>query len=287
MKPPAFDFVCPASIEETIAILEASGESVKIIAGGQSLMPALNFRLAAPAALVDLGAIGALTVIREEKDAWVFGAMVTHRTVEKDPRIREVLPLLSHAMTHVAHVQIRNRGTIGGSLCHADPSAEWPALCIACDAVMVIAGPRGTRCVPAREFVHGMFSTEVGPQELLQEIRFPRWSPGSRWGFSEVARRSGDFAIAGAAAVGDFDETGACISVRLAVFGATDKPEPIEMSKLVTARAALGTKQIAAAVDEAASSLPVRGDHHASERYRAEIVRHVMAAALQQVFGKE
>lgn len=286
MKPPVFDYICPATIEEVVEILRVSGDSVKLIAGGQSLMPALNFRLSAPSALVDLGAIDSLNEIREDKDNWILGAMVTHRRVETEPWIKKALPLLSHAMRHVAHVQIRNRGTIGGSLCHSDPSAEWPGLCVACDAIMVVVGPAGTKHVAARDFVQGMYTTVIGSQDLLLEIRFPRWPLSRRWGFSEISRRSGDFAVAGAAAVGDFDERGTCRFLRLAVFGATDKPEQINVDGLLAIEA-VGPTQITEAADMAASSLLVRGDHHASEAYRAEVVRHVVAAVLQQVFEQE
>jgi len=285
MKPPVLDYVSPRSVDEVLAILADQGDSVKIIAGGQSLMPALNFRLSAPAMLVDLGNIEALRNVRKDTDALVLGAMVTHRSVEKDAAIRAALPLLAHGMEHVAHVQIRNRGTIGGSLCHADPSAEWPGLCLACDATMVIAGLQGIRQVPARKFVHGLFSTEVGPHDLLLEVRFPRWPDRRRWAFKEVSRRSGDFAIAGAAAVADFDATSACSFVRVAVFGATDKPELFELG--ASGARALTYDTAAAAIQAAARGLEVRGDHHASETYRAEIVQHVVATALRRIFAED
>ncbi|MFN2645090.1 MAG: xanthine dehydrogenase family protein subunit M, partial [Burkholderiales bacterium] len=191
MKPAAFAYRAPASVEEALALLEANA-GAKLLAGGQSLVPVLNFRLASPPVLIDLNRIAALAGIREEPDGTLaIGAMTRHRAVERSALVRRANPLLAAAMPYIAHAQIRNRGTLGGSLAHADPAAELPAVCLACDAELVIQSRHGARRVAAKDFFTGFFTTALGPAEVLVAIRFPAWPAERRAGFAEVSRRHG------------------------------------------------------------------------------------------------
>jgi CO/xanthine dehydrogenase FAD-binding subunit len=288
LKPPVFDYVCPHSLEQALDLLEQYGDGAKLIAGGQSLMPALNFRLAYPEILIDLNEIASLQNIRVDDDGTVVaGAMNRHRFFETDPMIRERLPLLSYALPFVAHVQIRNRGTIGGSLCHADPAAEWPALCLVSDAEVVMAGKTGTRTVGMEEFSLGLFTTALQPNEILAGIRFPPRASRQSWGFQEIARRRGDFAIAGATCTVDRDESGKCTSARLVIFGATDRAVLLDAA----VEPLLGRVPTARDMNEAGrlarSLIPARADHHASAEYRSELIEVLTCRALQQAFSSE
>jgi len=278
VKPAAFAYRAPGSIEEALALLETNHEA-KLLAGGQSLVPVLNFRLANPALLIDLNRIGALAGIREEVDGTlVIGAMTRHRAIEKSELVRRTNPLLALAMPHIAHAQIRNRGTIGGSLAHADPAAELPAVCLACDAEMVIQHPRGTRRVSAGDFFTGFFSTALERTEVLVEIRFPAWPAHRRAGFAEVSRRHGDFALAGVALTADVGN-GRCERVRIALFGAEDAPRLVLLDQPVDA------KRIADAARAIAASSQPRADHHASAEYRRQLIEVLVRRALEQALA--
>jgi CO/xanthine dehydrogenase FAD-binding subunit len=282
VKPAAFAYRAPASVEEALALL-AENADAKLLAGGQSLVPVLNFRLAAPALLIDLNRIGALAGMREEADGTlVIGAMTRHRAIEKSELVRRVNPLLALAMPYIAHAQIRNRGTIGGSVAHADPAAELPAVCIASDAEMVIQHERGTRRVGAPDFFTGFFSTALEPSEVLVSIRFPAWPAQRRSGFAELSRRHGDFAIVGVALTVDLDH-GRCQRARIALFGAEDAP------RLVNTDALLQRPLDARAISEAARSIAAtakpRSDHHASAEYRRELIEVLTRRALEQAIG--
>ncbi len=284
MKPAAFDYRAPATLDEALALLAANPEA-KLLAGGQSLVPVLNFRLAAPPLLVDLRRISALAGIALEPDgALVAGAMTPHRAFERDARVRAAQPLAAAAVPHVGHVAIRNRGTIGGSLCHADPAAEWPAVALACGATMTIAGPGGTRTVGAGDFFTGLFETAVGAGEFLTAVRFPGWPARRRHGFVEVARRHGDFAIVGVAAAVDLDGRGDVAAARIAVFGAADTPVLArEAGQVLAGRHGEGAVREAGRL--ARAHIPARADHHASAEYRAELVEVLVRRALEQALG--
>ncbi len=283
MKPPAFEYAAASSVEEALALLEAHGEDARLLAGGQSLMPALNFRLASPSALIDLNTVAALAgVSTDAQGNLIAGAMTRHRFFETSELIARRWPLLQHAMASVAHVAIRNRGTIGGSLCHADPSAEWPALCLACDARMTIRSRSGRRQVGAAEFSQGLFSTALAPGELLEQVVFPAWPPTRRWGFQEIARRRGDFAIAGVACLLDIDGGGVCGAARIVVFGVADGPMLMaDAAASLTGRVA-DDPAVRSAAEQARGGVACRADHHASAEYRAELVEALTARALVQ-----
>ena len=263
MKPAAFEYRAPRSLDEALHLIDTNREA-KLLAGGQSLVPVLNFRLASPPLLIDLNRIGALAGIREEADgALVIGAMTRHRAIEKSQLVRRANPLLSAAMPHIAHAQIRNRGTIGGSLAHADPAAELPAVCVACDAEMLIRHASGTRRVPARQFFRGFFTTALEPNEILASIRFPAWPAHRRHGFVELARRRGDFAIVGVALTAEGGKAD------IAIFGAEEVP-----------RLFAGERVTPDTPGSIAARCAPRSDHHASADYRRELIEVLTRRAL-------
>jgi CO/xanthine dehydrogenase FAD-binding subunit len=211
MKPAPFTYFSPTTLDETLALLAEHGEAGKIIAGGQSLVPTMNFRLAQPASLIDINHVGELFYVNELPDGGLqIGAMTRQRTLEQSPLVAARCPLLAATLPHIAHVQIRNRGTLGGSLAHADPAAELPAVMVALDATFVLRSLRGVRQVPAQAFYIGLFTTELAQDELLTEIRIPARPPRHGWAMTEIARRHGDYALVGAVATVTLGEAGRC-----------------------------------------------------------------------------
>jgi carbon-monoxide dehydrogenase medium subunit len=266
------------------ALADAAGEA-KILAGGQSLMPMLNFRLLRPSILVDINRIDGLGYIEDDGAIIRIGALTRHFQLETSAVIARHLPIVSHAMTHVAHLAIRNRGTIGGSLAHADPAAEWPALCLACEAELTLTSVDGSRDLPADSFSRGVFSTALMPNEILSAIRFPAWPATRRWGFQEIARRHGDFALAGVMCTVDLDDTRRCAAARIVVFGVADKPTLVpEASAVLTGRLPDLARAREAGRIARARIVP-RGDLHASAAYRAELVDVLTRRALVQAFA--
>src|ERR1043166_3581672 len=199
MKPAAFEYIVADSVEMAVGFLAQAGGDAKIIAGGQSLVPMLNFRLLRPSVLVDINRIPDLAYVREDADAIRIGALTRHHQLETSPVIAAHFPVLREAMTHVAHLAIRNRGTIGGSLSHADPAAELPMLALLLDAELRIVSAAGARTVAACDFFHDALSVDLAEDEIVTEIVLPKLPPATGWGFEEVSRRSGDFALAAAA----------------------------------------------------------------------------------------
>ncbi len=198
MKPAPFSYRKPTTISEASALLAEYGEDAKVIAGGQSLVPLMNFRLARPQYLVDINGLTSLDYIRDE-GAWLsIGALTRERTIERSPLVASQLPLLAAASRWIGHPAIRSRGTIGGSIAHNDPSAEYPLIATLLDAVVVAHGPRGERRVPVRELFVTYLTTSLEPDEIIAEVRFPKPPPGAGWSFQEMARRRGDFAIVAA-----------------------------------------------------------------------------------------
>lgn len=283
MKAPPFAYAAPTSIEEALALL-AAHEDAKVLAGGQSLMPALNLRLAAPAVLVDINGIPDLSDVSVTPAGLRLGALVRHKRIGTDPAIIGAVPLLALACPHIAHGPIRTRGSIGGSLTHADPSAEWPAVCLACDAVMELRGPGRAREVSAEDFSLGVFTTALQPDELLVAIRFPAWPAARRGGFAEVARRHGDFAMVGAAVTADVGADGVCTDARIVLFGASDRPIRRREAE-ARLRGQLPTAMLLREVASlAAERLDPPSDLHASSEYRRRVapvmVRRALADAL-------
>ena len=223
MKPPRFDYADPRTLGEAVALMQQHEGEAKLLSGGQSLVPLLNMRLARPAILVDLAKVAGLDHVREDGATLAIGAMTRQRSVELSPVVKARHPMLHAATLHIAHPQNRNQGTVGGSLAHADPAAELPACLVALDGEVDIVGPQGKRSVKAGEFFKGLFETALGPQDVLSAVRFPAATADARVGFAELARRHGDYAIVGLAAVAK--ATGERLSdVRLVYFGVGATP---------------------------------------------------------------
>jgi carbon-monoxide dehydrogenase medium subunit len=216
MKPAAFEYRVPDSLEEALDILHENGSEAKLLAGGQSLVPAMNFRVVQPAMLIDLNRVQELAYIQQDgHNALQIGAMTRERQLEFDPTIPARAPLLAEAMPHVAHPQIRNRGTLGGSLVNADPAAELPVIMVALGARLKVRSTDGERWVAARDFFLGMFSTDLAPEEILVEVELPPTPPRTGWSFLEVAPRAGDYALMGVAVLVTLDAGGRIEKARL------------------------------------------------------------------------
>ena len=273
----------PASLSEALASLAEYGDDARALAGGQSLVPILAMRLAAPAMLVDLNRIATLAGISTAPGGGLsIGAMTRHRALEKSPAVAHGNPLLAAAMPWVAHIPIRTRGTIGGSLAHADPSAELPAVCVASDATIVVQGRSGERRIPAADFFRSVFETALAPGELLTRIEFPAWPAGRRSGFIEIARRHGDFAICGIATTIDVDPQGRVQDARIVAFGVGDRPLRLKVAEQALCGSDGGPSAIAAAARHATDGLVARSDHHASSAYRLELAEVLTGRALKE-----
>lgn len=279
MKPPDFEYVRPASTADAVAALAGANGEAKILAGGQSLVPLLNFRLAAPALLVDLNAVSGLAFLDASDGLLRIGAMTRMRALELDPLVRHTTPLLAAAAGWVGHVQIRNRGTVGGSVAHADPAAEVPAVCLLLDAEVLVAGPGGERRVPADGFFAGFLTTTLADDEVLTEVRIPALGAGERWGFREFAHRRGDFALAGAAVTLAGDPGGPIERARIAVFGTADRP----MRARETEQDLVGQPMTEASFAEAASAVASRvaaQDPRPDAAYRRALTETMVRRAL-------
>lgn len=281
MKPSAFVYRRPDSVEQALALLRERGDEAKIIAGGQSLVPAMNLRMATPGMLVDLGGIEPLARLSVDAGGGlVAGAMVTHNQCLHDARVAAGWPLISRVMPFVAHDQVRNRGTIGGSLSHADPAAEWPAVCLALDAQLTVASSDGEQVLPVAAFTQGVYETALQPGDILTAVRFPPYAPQWRWGFHEISRRLGDFAMAGAMVGVRLDDTGCVAEGRLVVFAAEDRAVRLDdcLAPL------MGQRLDAAAYEDigltAAAQVSPRSDLHASAALRLNLVAVCVSKAL-------
>jgi CO/xanthine dehydrogenase FAD-binding subunit len=294
MKPAPFKYYAPSTVDEALARLAQHGWDAKVLAGGQSLVPMMNFRLAQPAVMVDLNEISDLFYIQPSRNGSLsIGAMTRQRTVELDPVVAQRCPMLSEALTKVAHPQIRSRGTLGGSIAHADPSAELVALSVALDARLRLRSKqRGERWVDARDFYLGLFTTVLEPDELLTEIVLPPMPSRSGWSFMEVARRHHDFALVGVAATVILDKSrdpakAKCERARLVYFSVSDGPaEAIEAAAVLqgqepTAEAILEAAQTAGDVD-----IDPNSDINASAEYRRHLVKVLGRRALTEAFER-
>ena len=280
MKLPPFEYACPATVNEAVALLAAHNGDAKALAGGQSLVPMMAFRVAQPSLLVDLRKLPGLREIKIGADGVRLGAMVRWRDILDDARLAGAHPLLGHAISHVAHYQIRNRGTVGGSLAHADPAAEMPCIAQTCDAEIAVVGKAGARTIKATDFFLGALTTALKPDEIITEVHLPAWPKPRRWGFQEFSRRRGDFALAGIALY--YDEAGGKASnAHIGVFGVGDRQK-----RLTPAEAALNghavDDAVMAKVGEAAStSVQAQDDIHASAAYRASLTGTMTERALK------
>lgn len=284
MKPAPFEYVRPATVEDAIAALSAGGYSAKPLAGGQSLIPAMNFRLAQPALLVDLGGLDELRGIRVHEDGSLrIGAMTSHSDVERSELVAVHSPLLAEVMPWIAHPQIRNRGTLGGSLAHADPAAELPSVMQSLSAVLHVQGRDGERTIPVDEFYFGLFTTALEPDELLTAIEIPRLPTGSRSAFEEVSRRHGDFALAGVAVVVEPGEEDTIVRARISLLSVGDGPVLAERAMASLEGRALTPDVIREAARVTAEDLDPPDDIHASPKFRRHLAEVLTARALKRV----
>jgi len=282
VKPAPFEYLAPRSLEEALETLAERGAEAKVLAGGQSLLPVLNFRLAQPAVLVDINRVAELDFVREEADGGLrLGALVRQRRLERDPLVARRAPLVAAAVPHVAHPQIRTRGTLGGSLAHADPAAELPAVALALDARLLVRRRGGERWLAAAEFFTGLFATALGEDELLAEIALPPTPERSGVAFLESARRHGDYALAGVAARVELDGSGRCRAARLVYFSVGEGPVDAVRAAAALAGHELDAATIAAAAHLAASEeIDPLGDIHASSAFKRHLARVLGERAL-------
>jgi carbon-monoxide dehydrogenase medium subunit len=281
MKPVPFEYHRPASLAETFDLLDRYGDDGRLLAGGQSLVPALNLRLAAPRAVIDINRIPDLDAIRVTGEGLVIGALARQEALERSPLIREHAPLIAAALPHVGHSAIRARGTIGGSLALADPAAELPACAVALGATIRGGRRGGTRDIPADEFFRGIYTTALAPGEIVTEILVPRPAAGWRWGFDELARRHGDFALAGVAA-GVRVESGVVAESRLVFFGVGTRPVRARRAEAALAGGRADAEALAAAGRALDGDLDPPGDVHGSPALR----RHLARVLLARVVGR-
>lgn len=279
MKPAPFKYVAASSLDHALALKAEHGDEARFLAGGQSLIPAMNFRLARPSVLIDINALTGLAGIDRSGPGQVrVGALTRYRALERDGEFLRACPLFADALPHIAHPQIRNRGTIGGNLSHADPASELPALAVAMQADMRIRSAAGGRTVAASDFFAGLLTTDLACDEMLVDITFPVLAPRSGTCFMEIARRRGDFAIAGVAAVVTLDEEGGCASVRLTLCGVGETP--VDASAATSPM--LGSRVTGEVIDAVAAGvrelIAPSGNVHASPDYQ----RHVAGVLVQR-----
>src|SRR5215813_9303735 len=279
MKPARFEYHAPVTLDEAIALLVRYDGEARLLAGGQSLVPLLNFRLARPAALIDLNRIKSLAYIREHDGQVRFGAMTRQRAIEFSPVVARRLPLLREATRWVGHLPIRSRGTIGGSIAHADPSAEYPAVLTALDGEVIARGPKGERTLPPRTLFETYLTTSLAADEILTEVRLPATPAGAGFAFEEFARRHGDFAIIGIAAV-VVREGSRCTMARLATAGAGPIPVRLRAAEEILEREGLGEAALDAAARKATELVEPDADIHASADYRRHLTGVLTKRAL-------
>jgi aerobic carbon-monoxide dehydrogenase medium subunit len=281
MKLPPFDYACPTTLPEAVELLAAHDGDAKALAGGQSLVPMLAFRLAHPTLLVDLRKLADLRGIRISARGVALGAMVRWRDIEDDERLDTAHPLLKAAIAHVAHYQIRNRGTVGGSIAHADPAAEMPGIAVTCDAEIAVVGKSGDRVIKAADFFQGALTTALTPDEIVVEVRLPPWPAGRRWGFQEFARRRGDFAMAAAAVFYDQDAGGRARNAHVGAIGVGDRPLRLTAAEDVLNGRAIDEAAIAQAEAAASATVDPQDDIHASAAYRRALIGTMVERALK------
>lgn len=286
MKLPAFDYACPTTLAETISLLASSNGDARLLAGGQSLMPMMAFRIASPSLIVDMRKLPGLNRIDIDPDGVRLGSLVRYRDILDDPRLRTAHPLLVRAVEHVAHYQIRNRGTVGGSIAHADPAAEMPGVLVTCDAEITVLGESGTRVIAADDFFIAPLTTALEPGEMITQIRFPAWPAARRWGFQEFSRRRGDFAMAGAALFLDRDDGGLIANTHVGVIGIGDRAVRLpEVEAILNGAPAVNDAMIAEIEKTTAASVEPYDDIHSSAAYRRSLAGTMVKRALKSALA--
>jgi carbon-monoxide dehydrogenase medium subunit len=281
MKPAAFQYFAPHSLDEAVDLLGRHGEDAKLIAGGQSLVPMMAFRLATPAVLVDLNGVSELEYVREEDGTLMLGALARHRAVQDLTWLTERCPVVAEGVGFVGHPAIRNRGTAGGSLAHADPSAEWPALLLALDGEVDAVGPGGRRTIGAPDLFVTYFTTSLGPDEVLTEVRLPL-QDDERVGssFVELARRHGDFAMAGVAAIVKLAADGSVADARIALIGVRDTAIRSGAAEAMLRGASPTEEALGEAARAIAGDIEPASDVHGSAEYRRHVATVLVRRAL-------
>lgn len=287
MKPAPFEYVAPQSLAEALAALQQYGSDASLLAGGQSLAPVMNFRLAQPAALIDLNNIPELDYVRREGNGHIhIGSMTRQRTLERHPLIAQYAPLLHEAIPYIAHPQIRNRGTIGGSLAHADPAAELPVILLALDGRVQLQKSGGARWVHGRDFYTDLFTTARAEDEILTEIELPPLPPRTGVAFTEIARRHGDYALSGVAAVVTVDERGICTAVRLVYLNAGDTPISATQAAALLVGQAASEEVFTAVAAAAQQEITPADDIHATADYKRHLAKVLTVRVLYTAFSK-
>jgi aerobic carbon-monoxide dehydrogenase medium subunit len=284
MKPAPFEYEAPASLDAALDLLARHGGDAKILAGGQSLIPMMNFRLAEPALLVDINRVAELDFLRRDADGTLrIGALTRQRRLERDPLVAEAAPLLHETVPFIAHPQIRNRGTFGGSLAHADPAAELPATAVALGVRLRLRRMGRERWVDAADFFAGLFTTALEPEEILVEAAIPPAPPRTGWAFLEIARRHGDYAQAGVAARVTLDDSGRCREARLVYLSAGDAPVRAQEAERLLAGEELSDAAIEAAAEKASQEeIHPTGDVHSTPEFKCHLARVLTRRALRK-----
>ncbi len=282
MKPAPFRYEAPTSVAECLELLAAHGDEAKILAGGQSLVPLMNLRLAQPAMLVDINGVEELAyAVHDDGGALRLGALTRLRSLERDARLAASQPLLAEAIPLIGHTQIRNRSTVGGNLAHADPAAELPAVLMLSNGALAVTGPDGDRTIAAREFFQTYFTTDLAPDEIIREVQLPSWRPGDGWCVQEVSRRHGDFALVGVACRLSTDADGVITEAGAAFFGVGGTPHLAESAALLVGTRA-GAEDLRQLAGETTAELDPDGDVHVSADYR----KHVGGVLARRAFAE-
>jgi aerobic carbon-monoxide dehydrogenase medium subunit len=287
MKTAVFEYFAPTTLDETLELLHEHGDDAKVLAGGQSLMPLMNLRLARPKIIVDINRLSALNGVASTGDGGLaIGALARQRAVEKSALVRQQNPLLASAMPFIGHFQIRNRGTIGGSLAHADPAAELPALAVLLGCEFSLTRKGDVRTVPAANFFLGYMATAIEPGELLTEICFPSWRPGTAWAIDEIARRKGDFALVGVTLRAELDGGGNIYDIAIVMFGVGGKPQRIESAESMLKGRRVDRGVLRELGGMVAEALEPDSDIHASAEYRKEVAGVLARRALESALAR-
>ena len=286
MKPPSFEYVVADSVEDALRLLAEGGDDAKVIAGGQSLVPLLNFRMARPSLLVDINQVPGLANIRKIDEAISIGALTRHAKLTTSKTISQYLPLLSEAAAWIAHPQIRTRGTIGGSLAHADAAAELPVVLLALDAYVTARSLQGERKISIKELLVSHFVSSILPGELIVEVNVPLLPPRTGAAFDEFSRRHGDYAIGGAASIVTLDEQGKCSRARITVLGGGSTALRCQEAENALIDSPLSSEDIAAAARIAVQGLDPVPTVHGSAPYRAQVIRTIVERTLAQALHR-
>jgi carbon-monoxide dehydrogenase medium subunit len=287
MKLPAFEYLAPSTPAEVVQLLASHPGEAKVISGGQSLLPTMAFRLAQPSLLIDLRNLEGLNQITIDKSGVLLGARTRWRDIEDEEKLSTAHPLLKEAIGHVAHYQVRNRGTVGGSLAHADPASELPCIAATCEAELRLLSPRGERRVRAADFFLGPLTTALAADEIILDVQLPPWTSGRRWAFSEFARRPGDFALAGVALFYDLDAQQRVCNAHIGVVGACYYSKRLPLAERALDGTLVDDETARRVAKIASEEADPTGDFHASVQYRKALVATLLERALVEAAGRE